>query len=69
MDWKEMINKRVFIRTSYKKFYNGIVLDVTENKGHQYYKIKDKFGYIVYILLDEIVELNVEGDRDGSTNN
>lgn len=66
MDWKELMHNKVFIRTRYEKFYNGVILDVQKIRDNEYIKLRDKFGHIVFILYDEVAEINVEGIDDGT---
>jgi len=63
MDWN---GKRIFLRTRQGKVYSGVVLSVQELDGeHWFIELRDKFGKLVGISVNEIIEIKEE-NGDGS---
>jgi len=61
MDWKkDWIGKRIFVKLIDGAVYSeSLVLDVDE----LFFKIRDKFGEIVYFKIDKIDKIKEEGLR------
>jgi len=63
VDWKDWINKKVFIRTIHGKVYSGIVQDIDENSPPLIWiTIIDKYNQIVQIVQSEIAEIKEDGE-------
>lgn len=66
MEWKEWINKRIFLRTKQGKVYSGIVIGINDlDQTHWFLELKDKFNMLVGIAIKEIIEIKEESG-DGS---
>lgn len=59
--FKQFLDTDVEIILSNSMHYTGKVLSV----GEDYVKIKDKFGKIVFIVLDKISSINNKGEENG----
>jgi len=61
MDWKDWVEKKVFIRTRYGKFYTGIIKDVDCNSlPIIWITMIDKFGELIQFSASEIIEIKEE---------
>lgn len=63
-EWTDWIKKRVYIETQNNRVYSGTVINVDISKTFTYLMIKDKFGKIVFISVNEIKIIQEEGAKN-----
>lgn len=63
MDWRGLLNKRVFVKTKTSGVYSGVVQDVDDSdKNIIFISILDKYGEKVTIVHSEILKIKEEGE-------
>ncbi|MDD3772709.1 MAG: hypothetical protein PHC38_08650 [Weeksellaceae bacterium] len=65
MEWKEWLNKKIFVQLKTGSVYSGKVIDVDVNSDPIIFiTIIDKFGNRVSFVSSEIIKIKEEGERE-----
>jgi len=66
MEWKDWINKEIFVKLRSGSVYSGKVIDVDETPNYLVFiEILDKFGKKVVFCNSEIEKIIEEDKKDG----
>ena len=58
LNWQELLNKNVFLKTKNNFEYTGVICEIADTgDGMVWVHLTDKFGKLVVFLQDEIVVL------------
>jgi len=63
MEWKEWIDKYIFVQLKSGGVYSGKVIDVDDSNNLIFFTIIDKFGERVTFAQSEIIKIKEENQK------